>query len=39
MDLTAMLTHLRPLEDWRSAFDLLADQATAGAVKIAFDQR
>ena len=34
-----MLTHLRPLSDWRDAFDLLADQAASGAVKIAFDQR
>ena len=39
VDLTPMLTHLRPLEDWRGAFDLLADQASSGAVKVAFDQR
>ena len=39
VDLTPMLTHLRPLSDWRNAFDLLADQAASGAVKVAFDQR
>ena len=39
LDLTPMLTHLRPLSDWRDAFDLLADQAASGAVKVAFDQR
>ena len=39
VDLTPMLTHLRPLEDWRAAFDLLADQAASGAIKVAFDQR
>ena len=39
VDITPMLTHLRPLEDWRDAFDLLADQAASGAIKVAFDQR
>ena len=39
VDLTPMLTHLRALEDWRGAFDLLTDQAASGAVKVAFDQR
>ena len=39
IDLTPMLTHRRRLDDWRGAFDLLADQATSGAVKVAFDQR
>ena len=39
LDLTPMLTHLRALSDWRDAFDLLADQAASGAVKVAFDQR
>lgn len=39
VDITPMLTHLRPLSDWRNAFDLLADQAASGAVKAAFDAR
>ena len=39
VDVTPMLTHLRALDDWRSAFDLLADQAASGAIKVAFDQR
>lgn len=39
VDLAPMLTHTRPLDEWRDAFALLADQATSGAVKVAFDQR
>ena len=34
-----MLTHRRALEDCGGAFDLLADQAASGAIKVAFDQR
>lgn len=39
IDLTPMLTHTRRLDEWRDAFGLLADQASSGAVKVAFDQR
>lgn len=39
VDLGAMLTHTRPLDEWRDAFALLADQAESGAVKVAIDQR
>lgn len=39
IDVTPMLTHTRALADWRDSFDLLADQATSGAIKVAFDQR
>ncbi len=39
VDITSMLTHLRPLNEWRDAFGLLADQAASGAVKVAIDQR
>ena len=39
VDLRPMLTHTRPLVEWRDAFALLADQATTGAIKVAFDQR
>lgn len=39
VDLALMLTHLRPLDDWWGAFDLLGDQAASGAIKVAFDQR
>ena len=34
-----MLAQLRLVEDWRGAFDLLADQAASGAIKVALDQR
>jgi len=34
-----MLTHTFPLDGWRDAFTALADQASSGAVKVAFDQR
>ena len=39
VDLTPMLTHTFPLDAWRDAFGALADQASSGAVKVAFDQR
>jgi threonine dehydrogenase-like Zn-dependent dehydrogenase len=39
IDLTGLLTHLFPLEDWRVAFTTLIDQGTTGAIKCAFDLR
>ena len=39
IDLTPMLTHTFRLEQWREAFTALADQATSGAIKVAFDSR
>jgi threonine dehydrogenase-like Zn-dependent dehydrogenase len=39
VDLTGMLTHTFPLDDWRAAFTALATQATSGAIKVAFDFR
>ena len=39
IDLTAMLTHTFRLEQWRDAFTVLADQASTGAIKVAFDSR
>jgi len=39
IDLSAMLTHTRSLDQWRDAFSLLADQGMSGAIKVAFDQR
>jgi threonine dehydrogenase-like Zn-dependent dehydrogenase len=39
VDLTGLLTHLFPLEDWRQAFTTLIDQGTTGAIKCAFDLR
>ena len=39
VDLTPMLTHTFALDAWRDAFGALADQASSGAVKVAFDQR
>ena len=39
VDLTGMLTHTFPLDDWRDAFTALATQATSGAIKVAFDFR
>ena len=39
VDLTGLLTHTFPLEDWRRAFTTLIDQGTTGAVKCAFDLR
>ena len=39
IDLTPMLTHTFPLDQWREAFAVLADQASSGAVKVAFDSR
>jgi threonine dehydrogenase-like Zn-dependent dehydrogenase len=34
-----MLTHTYRLEDWRDAFVSIANQATTGAIKVAFDHR
>jgi threonine dehydrogenase-like Zn-dependent dehydrogenase len=39
VDLTGMLTHTFPLEQWREAFTALAIQEESGAVKVAFDFR
>ncbi len=39
IDLTGMLTHTFPLEDWRAAWTTLIDQETTGAIKVAFDFR
>ena len=39
VDLTGMLTHTFPLDDWRDAFTALATQDDSGAIKVAFDQR
>ncbi len=39
VDLDGMLTHTFRLEEWRQALAALADQATSGALKVAFDFR
>lgn len=39
VDLTGMLTHTYPLDDWREAFTTIATQDRSGAIKVAFDQR
>jgi threonine dehydrogenase-like Zn-dependent dehydrogenase len=39
IDLSGMLTHTFPLDDWRAAFTALATQDVSGAVKVAFDFR
>jgi threonine dehydrogenase-like Zn-dependent dehydrogenase len=39
VDLTGMLTHRFPLDDWRDAFTALATQDRSGAIKVAFDFR
>jgi threonine dehydrogenase-like Zn-dependent dehydrogenase len=39
VDLTGMLTHTFPLDDWRRAFTSLATQDESGAIKVAFDFR
>jgi threonine dehydrogenase-like Zn-dependent dehydrogenase len=39
VDIRPMLTHTFPLERWRDAFSLLADQGASGAIKVAFDFR
>ena len=39
VDLTPMLTHTFRLGEWRDAFAALADQASSGAIKVAFDLR
>jgi threonine dehydrogenase-like Zn-dependent dehydrogenase len=35
VDLSAMLTHIFSLEDWRDAFYAIADQERSGAIKVA----
>jgi threonine dehydrogenase-like Zn-dependent dehydrogenase len=39
IDLSGLLTHHFPLEDWRPAFRTLIDQGETGAIKVAFDLR
>jgi threonine dehydrogenase-like Zn-dependent dehydrogenase len=39
VDLTGMLTHTFPLEQWRKAFVTIATQGETGAIKVAIDQR
>ena len=39
VDVSRMLTHTFPLEQWRQAFSTLARQGETGAIKVAFDQR
>jgi threonine dehydrogenase-like Zn-dependent dehydrogenase len=39
VDVSAMLTHTFPLEQWREAFSTLARQGETGAIKVAIDQR
>src|SRR5438105_5337492 len=39
VDVSAMLTHTFPLEQWREAFSTPARQGETGAIKVAFDQR
>jgi threonine dehydrogenase-like Zn-dependent dehydrogenase len=39
VDLTGMLTHTFPLENWRDAWLTLIDQESTGAIKVAFDFR
>jgi threonine dehydrogenase-like Zn-dependent dehydrogenase len=39
IDLDGLLTHTFPLDRWHAAFGALADQATSGAIKVAFDLR
>lgn len=39
VDISPMLTHTFPLEEWRQAFTTLARQESTGAIKVAFDYR
>jgi threonine dehydrogenase-like Zn-dependent dehydrogenase len=39
IDISPMLTHTFRLEDWHSAFEVLATQRESGAIKVAFDFR
>ena len=39
VDLSGMLTHTFPLEEWREAFTTIVDAQHTGAIKVAFDQR
>ena len=35
VDLSAMLTHVFSLDEWRDAFTAIADQENSGAIKVA----
>lgn len=39
VDLSGMLTHTFRIDQWRDAFEALADRGRSGAVKVAFDYR
>ena len=39
VDLDGLLTHTFPLARWEDAFEVLADQAASGAIKVALDLR
>jgi threonine dehydrogenase-like Zn-dependent dehydrogenase len=39
IDLSPMLTHRFPLDEWREAFTTIARQHHTGAIKVAFDFR
>lgn len=39
IDISPMLTHTFPLEQWRDAFTTIARQDRTGAIKVAFDYR
>ncbi len=39
VDISPMLTHTVPLDEWRAAFTTLARQDETGAIKVAFDYR
>jgi threonine dehydrogenase-like Zn-dependent dehydrogenase len=39
IDLSGMLTHTFPLDDWQTAWRTLIDQEHTGAIKVAFDFR
>lgn len=39
IDIRHMLTHRFRLDDWRGAFETIANQATTGSIKVAFDYR
>jgi len=38
VDLTPLLAHTFGLDNWDAAFEALADRATSGAIKVAFDR-
>jgi threonine dehydrogenase-like Zn-dependent dehydrogenase len=39
VDVSAMLTHRFPIDEWRAAFTAIARQDETGAIKVAFDYR